>query len=163
MRGGLGREDRRRTSSQTTKTEARLDHEACIQFRCWSRNAAGLRFGGGEPGNSGDWRLGEGGPRGQPSQQGLRGDSLRRPRPSAEVAGARRLGVRGAVPGWWREPAVRDAADEPAGRGYRRLRQHGRVVEQGDQGSEALWYGQRRGVVGGQEDLLHTEGPQADG
>ena len=46
--------------------------------------------------------------------------------------------LQGAVPAGRRHAAVRDGSDEPAARqGRRRLREHRRVVEEGDQGGQA--------------------------
>ena len=56
--------------------------------------------------------------------------------------------LQGAVPAGRRDRRERDRADEPAARqDRRRLRQHRRVVEEVDQGSEEVLQGQRRRVA----------------
>ena len=56
-----------------------------------------------------------------------------------------------------RDRRERDRADEPARRAQdRRLRQHGRVVQEVDQGGEEVLPGQRRGIVRGREIQLRA-------
>ncbi len=69
--------------------------------------------------------------------------------------------LQGAVPARRRHRRKRDHPDEPSRRPCgRRLRQHRRVVEEVDQGSEEVLHRQRRGVGGGQE--LHLRAGTAD-
>ena len=70
--------------------------------------------------------------------------------------------LQGAVPAGRRDGAVRGDPDEPGGAGRgRRLRQHRRLVEEGDRRGEAVLQGQRRRRCGGRA-TTRTCRPQAE-
>ena len=82
-------------------------------------------------------------------------------RPARTDVDRRRL--RGPVPAGRRDRRERDRADEPARRQEDdRFHQHGRVVEEVDQGSEEVRAGQRRRFIGGPEFLLRAAAGQLE-
>ena len=83
-------------------------------------------------------------------RRGRRGRSARAARHSGELQGA--------LPAGRRDAAVRAGADEPAARQRQgRLRDHRRVVEEGDQGSEEVLRRRRRRQLGGPQLHLRAE------